>query len=75
MQTLKVIFLFVLCGLFLFFSTASATVSLPNVFGDNMVLQRDMENPVWGTAGPGESITITLNGKTVKTTAGKDAWK
>ena len=37
-----------------------------------MVLQRDRDNPVWGTAGAGENITVTLDGKTVKTTTGKN---
>ena len=68
----KVIPLFVSGVVFLFFSTAWATVSLPPVFGDNMVLQRDRDIPVWGAASPREHIAVTLNGKAVKTTAGKD---
>ena len=37
-----------------------ADVGLPNVFSDHMVLQRDTELPVWGTARPGESISVSL---------------
>ncbi|MBN1292496.1 MAG: sialate O-acetylesterase, partial [Candidatus Latescibacteria bacterium] len=47
-------------------------VNLPNIFGDNMVLQGDMKIPVWGTSAAGEKITVILNGKTVKTTADQD---
>ena len=42
-------------------------VSLPKVFGDNMVLQRNIPIPVWGQANPGAVITATL-GKTAVTT-------
>ena len=38
-----------------------AEVTLPRVIGSNMVLQRDMEVPIWGWAAPGEEITITLS--------------
>lgn len=41
-------------------STVSAEVKLPQVFGDHMVLQRDVPLPVWGTASPGENVSITL---------------
>jgi sialate O-acetylesterase len=50
-------------------STAAAHPSLPSVFGDSMVLQRDKPIPVWGQAAPNELITVTLRGKTTKTTA------
>ena len=38
-----------LCLLFLA-ATAAADVKLPGVFGDHMVLQREIPVPVWGTA-------------------------
>ena len=38
-----------------------AEVTLPHVIGSNMVLQRDMEVPIWGWASAGEEITITLS--------------
>ena len=37
-----------------------AEVTLPRIIGSNMVLQRDMEVPIWGWASAGEEITITL---------------
>ncbi|MDD9972828.1 MAG: sialate O-acetylesterase, partial [Candidatus Poribacteria bacterium] len=42
-------------------SIAYAEVTLPRVFGSNMVLQRNMQAPIWGWAPPGEEITITLS--------------
>ena len=38
--------------------TAQAEVTVSKVFGDNMVLQRDIDVPVWGWADPGEKVTI-----------------
>ncbi len=45
-----------------FFQTqrADAAVKLHGLFTDNMVLQRDMEIPVWGTADPGTKFIVTL---------------
>ena len=43
------------------FSVSFADVKLPKIFGDNMVLQRDMQIPVWGWAEPNEKVTIELN--------------
>ncbi|SVD19362.1 uncharacterized protein METZ01_LOCUS372216, partial [marine metagenome] len=37
-----------------------AEIGLSAVFGDHMVLQRDLSLPVWGWADPGEEITITF---------------
>lgn len=45
--------------LFLFITNlASANVVLPNVFSDNMVLQRNSEVKIWGWGSPKEEITI-----------------
>ncbi|HOA72696.1 MAG TPA: sialate O-acetylesterase [Phycisphaerae bacterium] len=43
--------------------------ALPRVFSDNMVLQRERPIPIWGRAGAGEEITITLGDVTVTTKA------
>ncbi len=48
---------------------ASADVRLPNVFSDNMVLQRDQPVPVWGWADAGEEVTVEFAGQSKKTTA------
>jgi sialate O-acetylesterase len=59
-----------------FFATAAvpvaAEVTLPNVFGDHMIMQRDAQLPVWGRADPGETVTISLDGRTATTVAGDD---
>ena len=49
-----------------------ANVKLPKVFGDNMVLQRDTEIPVWGWADAGEKITVNFHDQKVKTTTDKN---
>lgn len=36
-------------------------VTLPNVIGSNMVLQRETEVPIWGWATPSEAIKVTLS--------------
>ena len=41
-----------------------AEIKLPAIFCNHMVLQRGVEIPIWGTARPGEKISILLNGKT-----------
>jgi len=55
---------------------AFAEVAPSSMFGDHMVLQRDMPVPVWGKAAPGESVTVEFAGKTQSTKAGPDGrWK
>ena len=46
-----------------------ADVSMPYVFSSNMVLQRNIEIPVWGWASPGERINITLGEQKIRTKA------
>jgi len=53
-------------------SMAFAGVRLPAIFGDNMVLQRNIRVPVWGWAEIGEKVEIEFMGKTYKTTTGAD---
>lgn len=43
-------------------SFGNVRLSFP--FGDNMVLQREMNTPVRGTANPGEEVTVSFNGQT-----------
>jgi sialate O-acetylesterase len=65
-----------LLGLLLFASLASIVCSeprLPHLFSDHMVLQRGAEIRVWGWAAPGESITVSLAGKSQQTTAANDS--
>jgi len=53
-----------------------AQVSLPDVLSDSMVLQRGVRVPVWGTASPGDAVTVNFAGQTKKATAGADGrWR
>jgi sialate O-acetylesterase len=57
----------------LFFSLSSiAQIRVPSLIADNMVLQRDKPVKVWGWASPNEKISLTLNKKTIKTSATPD---
>lgn len=58
--------------LMLFVVTAFAKVKLPNTISDNMMIQRDKPVSVWGWADSRERVTVSLNGQTMKTKAGKD---
>jgi len=42
---------------------ASANVSLPALIGDNMVLQQGIAARIWGTAEPGERVTVRIAGQ------------
>ncbi|MDR1283160.1 MAG: sialate O-acetylesterase [Opitutaceae bacterium] len=60
------------------FTTTSlvADIRLAPIFGDHMVLQRDIEIPVWGDASPGEKTSVTFHRYTASTTAGPDGrWR
>ena len=55
---------------------ARASVKLPDVLGDSMVLQQGRAVPVWGTADPGEVVTVRFAGQTKKATAdGGGRWR
>ncbi len=51
--------------------TAQAGVTVSKVFGDHMVIQRDIDVPVWGWADPGEEATVEFGGQKKKTKADK----
>ncbi len=48
---------------------ARAEVALPPFISSHMVLQREMPVPVWGTAAPGESVTVTFRDQRKTATA------
>jgi sialate O-acetylesterase len=55
---------------------ARADVTPNGLFTDHMVLQRGMKVPVWGTASPGEKVTVQFRGQKVTATTGEDGkWK
>jgi sialate O-acetylesterase len=54
---------FLLVSLFLA-SESRAELRLTRLFGDGMVVQRDVEVPVWGWADPGAEVAVTFRGTT-----------
>lgn len=53
-------------------SPALADVKMSRLFGDNMILQRNVEAPIWGEATPGEKVTVKIAGQSKAVTAGAD---
>jgi len=51
---------------------AVAAMKLNSLICDNMVLQRGMETPVWGTAEPGAQVVVTLSDQEATTTADEE---
>jgi len=49
--------------------TLSAALNPASPFGDHMVLQRGIPVPVWGTAGPGDTVSVAFAGQSKSTTA------
>ncbi len=50
-------------------SVAQAEVALPPFFSDHMVLQRETKAPIWGTAAPGEEVTVHFRDQNLKAKA------
>jgi len=73
-STLRLTILSAVLVLYGFVAAATADVKLPAIFGDHMILQRDMPLPVWGWADPEESVTVTL-GDQSKTAAADSGGK
>jgi sialate O-acetylesterase len=46
-----------------------ADVRVPSLIGDHMVLQQGRKVRVWGTAEPGERVTVTFNGNAARAVA------
>ncbi len=51
---------------------AGAQVRLAAVFSDHMVLQRNVELPVWGWAAPGEKVTVSFGAASATAVAAAD---
>ncbi len=67
---LKIAVHLALCaGLITVVMPARAQLSVPTLFSNHMVMQREMAVPVWGTATPGERVTLNLAGHSVSTVA------
>lgn len=64
----KALFLFVVLGCF----SLHAKVIVASIFSDNMVLQRNVQIPVWGTASVNEKITVQFHNQTQTTITDKN---
>lgn len=60
MQSIKLIFIFLLMEVTV---SLYGTVRLPNLFSNDMVLQREQPVKIWGWSDKGESVTIKFNGQ------------
>jgi sialate O-acetylesterase len=56
-------------------SPGMAEVSLPKIFSDHMVLQREMKVPVWGWGRDGEKVTVEFNGQSVSALVKEGTWR
>ena len=53
--------------------SASAKIELHGLFGDNMILQRDASNSIWGWVAPGATIEVKASwGDSAKSKADED---
>lgn len=56
--------------------TANSQVSVPAIFNNHMVLQRNHQNPIWGKASVGEKITVSIDKQKQHTIAdSKGNWR
>jgi len=64
------------CALLLGALGGRAEVKLPSLVSDGMVLQQGMPVNIWGTADPGERVTVTLGDQQASGVAASDGqWK
>jgi sialate O-acetylesterase len=61
--------MFIGIALMILGNNAHAQVRVPSIIGDNMVLQAAMKVRMWGTASPGERVTVRLNSQSSSATA------
>lgn len=52
---------------------SAPVIELGAPFGDNAVLQRDVEVPVWGWSKPGTTVTVEFAGQKESAKAGADS--
>jgi sialate O-acetylesterase len=79
---MKMLKILILCGAITAVSAAAAfaakagpKLAFAPVFGDHMVLQKDMPLEIYGSAAPGKKVTVELQGQTVATKAdSKGEW-
>ena len=57
--------------MFAFSLVLNAELRLPAIFSDHMVLQQEMENPIWGWAKPGAKVSLNWGKQDIHTIADK----
>lgn len=68
-------FLALVPAVFVFLARSQAEVKLPSLISDHMVLQQEAKANVWGTADPGEQVTVKLGPTSVSAKANeKGSW-
>jgi sialate O-acetylesterase len=64
----------VVIGFFLFTSASTASIQLPSVIGNHMVLQQEKPIKIWGWAEQGEAISVVFGNQRAQASAGKDGF-
>ena len=70
-------YVFSLCISLIAWNAALAEVRLPRFFSDNMILQQNQKNAIWGWADPGEEVVVRASWKATTSTVTDSAgrWK
>jgi sialate O-acetylesterase len=73
---MKTAILCVVLSLSILTAATRADVRLPDVIGSSMVLQQKQAIPIWGSAEPGETVTVAFGGQKKTVVAGGDGkWR
>lgn len=68
----SVLLLFLATGAAGFGWNGAAELTLHALFSEGMVLQRDLPCPVWGSAAPGDVVSVSIAGQTKSSKTGAD---
>jgi sialate O-acetylesterase len=61
--------LHIICSLALAVTLHAQEFQVSKIFGDHMVLQRELDNQIWGSAAKGSEVTVEFRGKTASAKA------
>jgi sialate O-acetylesterase len=64
---MKRVLLYIFLLIFFYSEGQAQSLGLPRIFGDHMVLQRNVSCKVWGWAKPNERVTLTIDGENTYT--------
>lgn len=70
--SILMLFVFLNCNVQAF---AQSSFTVAEVFGDNMVLQRDKPIKIWGECSPNSYIVVNLNGTAIKAIVEGNRWE